>query len=217
MTMGMLAILLALGTWQVHRLYWKLGILTQIAQAEAGPPQPLTADPDPWTKVEVTGTFRSDLTALYGAEVRDTRTGPTMGSELIVPLERRDGPPVLVDRGWVPAERPAPLTQPSGPVTVVGYVRPGSGPSWFSAKDDVAGRQFFTLDPAVIGQALGLRAVTPFAVIAMGQDKPGDWPAPAEHLPQPPNNHLSYAITWYGLAAALVVIFIIWARKAVRA
>ena len=42
-------------------------------------------------------------------------------------------------------------------------------------------------------------------------------PIPAEHLPRPPNNHLAYAITWYGLAGALLVIFIVWARKAARA
>ena len=39
------------------------------------------------------------------------------------------------------------------------------------------------------------------------------WPDPARHLPRPPNNHLSYAITWYGLAVALLAIFIVWARK----
>ena len=42
----------------------------------------------------------------------------------------------------------------------------------------------------------------------------GSAPIPAEHLPRPPNNHLQYAITWYGLAVALLVIFIVWARKA---
>jgi surfeit locus 1 family protein len=35
-------------------------------------------------------------------------------------------------------------------------------------------------------------------------------------LPRPPNNHLSYVITWYGLAAALAVIFAAWVRKALR-
>jgi len=46
---------------------------------------------------------------------------------------------------------------------------------------------------------------------------PTELPIPEQHLPQPPNNHLAYAITWYGLAGALLVIFITWARKATRA
>jgi surfeit locus 1 family protein len=211
-----MALLLSLGTWQVERLHWKRGILAQIAQAEASPPAVLAPEPRPWSKVAVTGRLRNDLTALYGAEVRDTRAGPTMGSELIVPLEREEAPPVLVDRGWVPASRRTPLRQPQGKVTVVGYVRPPDQPGWFSARDDVAGRQFFTLDPAAIGRALGLAAVAPFTVVALGEPPSEGWPIPAQHLPQPPNNHLSYAVTWYSLAAALLVIFLFWSQKALH-
>ena len=69
-------ILLALGTWQVHRLHWKEAILAQIARAEAAPPVPLTGTPGPFTKVSVTGQLRNDLSASYGADVRDTPTGP---------------------------------------------------------------------------------------------------------------------------------------------
>lgn len=216
MTLVMLVVLLGLGTWQVQRLHWKRAILADIARAEAGPPVPLSGEPGPWTKVEATGTLRNDLTALYGAEVRDTRAGPTMGSELIVPLMREGAPPVLVDRGWVPATRHGPLAQPQGTVAIVGYVRPEEHAAWFSANDDVTGRQFYTLDPAVIGRALGLPAVAPFTLMALGDAPPEHWPEPAQHLPRPPNNHLSYAITWYGLAAALLVVFVLWARKAVR-
>jgi surfeit locus 1 family protein len=215
MTIAMLAVLIGLGTWQVQRLQWKRAILASIAQAEASPPIPLTNAPEPYTKVVATGTLRDDLSALYGAEVRDTRSGPELGGELIVPLERDGQPPLLVDRGWVPNARRSPLTQPQGQVSIIGYVRPADQKSWFSAKDDVPGRQFFTLNPAAIAHALQLPAIAPFTLVALGEALPDRWPAPAQHLPQPPNNHLSYAITWYGLAVALVVIFILWARKAV--
>jgi len=215
-TLLMLLVLIGLGTWQVERLQWKRGVLAQIAVAEAGAPAPLTDAPEPYTKVVVTGRLRTDLAALYGAEVRETLSGPEMGSELIVPLERDGKPPVLVDRGWVPSTRKAPLSQPDGVTTVVGYVRPAAEPGLFSAKDDPVARLFYTLDPAAIGRALGLPTVAPYTIVALGDTPPQRWPDPAKHLPRPPNNHLSYAITWYGLAAALVVIFILWARKTVR-
>ena len=67
---------------------------------------------------------------------------------------------------------------------------------------------------ATLGATLGLGKVAPFTLVEMGDAPPEHWPDPAQHLPRPPNNHLSYAITWYGLAFALVVIFSIWARKA---
>jgi surfeit locus 1 family protein len=208
-TLVMLAILLSLGVWQVHRLAWKTAILDQIARAEAAPGVPLPADPQPFTKVRVEGRFRDDLAALYAAEGRDLRTGPQMGAELIVPLERPGADPVLVDRGWVPVTPPFPKAPP-GVAIAEGYVRPEEHPGMFSATDDVAGRHFFTLDPQAIGAALGLAKVAPFTVVAMG---PPGMPDPAKELPRPPNNHLTYALTWFGLAVTLLVIFLIYARK----
>jgi len=232
MTTVMFLVLIGLGTWQVQRLAWKEAILAQIARAEAEAPIPLPATPDaavpdsfipaPFTKVAVTGTLVHGKSALYGAEVRDTRAGPDLGAQLIEPLQRVGAPPLLVDRGWVPLKRTAPVAMPQGTVTIAGYVHPADTPGLFSAQDDVAGRHFYTMDPAAIGAALGLDRVAPFILIALGPPtspvaSPGapiDLPIPAEHLPRPPNNHLQYAITWYGLAAALLVIFAVWAHKA---
>ena len=217
MAMVMLAVLLGLGTWQVMRLHWKLGLLAQIARAEAAPAVPLPAAPDPFTKVQATGHLRDDLSASYGAEVRDTPVGTELGTQLITPLEVPDGDVILVDRGWVPDKRPHPIARAEGDVTVEGYVRPSDKQSMFSATDNLAAREFYTLDASAIGSALGLHRVAPFILVAMGPSPPEHYPDPAHHLPRPPNNHLSYAITWYGLAVALVVIFVLWARKALDA
>jgi surfeit locus 1 family protein len=241
MTAVMLLVLLALGSWQVKRLFWKQALLAQIAQAEAAEPIPLarieaqgtgTATPSPFTKISVTGTFLPDETALYGAEVRDVAPGPgmggsAMGAQLIEPLREADGELILVDRGWVPLSRSGPLDQPMGEapggmVTVSGYVRPGDTQHWFSAADDPPSRRFFTLDPHAIGMAIGHPEVRPFVLVVLAAGGATGtvvehWPDPARHLPRPPNNHLSYVITWYGLAVALLAVFSIWARKGLRA
>ena len=214
MAAAMLAVLLGLGTWQVQRLHWKRTVLAQIARAEAAPAVALTAEPEPYAKVQVTGRLRDDLSASYGAEVRDTPAGTQLGTQLIEPLERADGEAILVDRGWVPDKRLRPIARPEGDVTLEGYVRPSETPGLFSATDNPAARLFYTLDAPAIGAALGLHHVAPFILVAVGSAPPERYPDPARHLPRPPNNHLSYAITWYGLAVALVVIFVLWARKA---
>jgi len=216
MTLLMLAVLIGLGTWQVNRLLWKTRILEDIARAETAPAQALPAIPQPFAKVQVTGRPRPGATALFGAEVRPTPTGADMGARLIIVLDRMDGPPVLVDRGWVPTRYPPPASPDS--LTVTGYVHPGDSPSLFSAADDVAARRFYTLDPRAIGTALGVQDALPFVLVALGPAPsatpvPPGIPDPARHLPRPPNNHLIYAATWYGFAATLVVIFFLWARK----
>jgi len=209
----MVLILVGLGTWQVFRLQWKLGILAEIAAAERAAPVPLGAAPPRFAKVSVTGHFLYDKAADYGADVRDTSRGPAMGAQQIVPLVRPGAPPVLVDRGWIPESSAAPVDDPPGEVTVTGYVRPTELPHWFTPAPDLAARRFYTLDTAAIGLALGLPQPEPFVLIALGKILPETYPIPAQHLPRPPNDHLSYAITWYGLAVAAIVVFTVWARK----
>ena len=210
----MLVVLIGLGTWQVQRLLWKSAILQEIALAEARPGQPLPSDPTPFAKVIVTGRLRPAPSGLFGAEVRTLPTGPAMGARWIGILDRPAGKPVLVDLGWVPAGLTVPARDAE--VTLQGFVHPGDTGSWFSASDDLSGRRFYTLDPTRIAAALGVADALPFVIIALGPTPAERWPDPAKHLPRPPNNHLIYAVTWYGFAVTLVIIFFLWARKAIR-
>lgn len=205
-----LGVLLALGTWQVQRLGWKTQLLADIAAAEANPAIPIPAEPQPWTKVAVTGRLDHGREALLGLEVR----GPVLGTHLLVPLLREDAPAILVDRGWVPLEGSRPIARPEGPVTLEGYVRPGETLGLFAATDDTAGRRFYSFVPAAIGAALGLGGVAPYGLVVLG---PADGlPDPARTLPRPTNSHLGYAITWYGLALSLLGVFAVWARRRLR-
>jgi surfeit locus 1 family protein len=219
MTLVMLAILISLGVWQLHRLTWKLGILAQIDHAEAAPAVPLPAHPSLFQKVAVTGTLRPGAVILYGADVRDTPQGPQMGGQLIEPLIRSDGPPVLVDLGWVPDRGPGAADTPpakGGPATVEGYIRLPEHPGAFSPKDDPAIHRFYTLNPQAMAAALGLADAAPFTLIAMGHVADGVYPSPATALPRPPNDHFGYALTWFGLAATLAGVFAAWARGVLK-
>jgi surfeit locus 1 family protein len=212
--LAMLLLLLGLGTWQLHRLAWKRGLLAQIDAAERAPAIPLPPAPPPFAKVRAAGRLRPDLAALYGAEVREARGGPVLGGQLIVPLERPGAAPLLVDLGWVPGDRPGQRSLPAAETTVEGFLHPADHPGWFAAPDNPVARQFYTLDPAAIGAALGLPAVLPYTLVVLG---PPGLPDPARHLPRPPNDHLQYALTWFGLAGALIVIFSLYVRKVYRA
>jgi surfeit locus 1 family protein len=210
MTLPVMLVLLGLGTWQAQRLAWKAGILARIDAAEAGPPMPLPGDPVPFTKVEAAGRFDHARESLVGLEVR----GAVLGSRLVTPLLREGAPAILVDRGWVPLERREGVDRPEGALSVTGWVRPTERVGWFSAADDPAGRRFYTFDPATIGPALGLSAVARYGLVALGEGT--GLPQPDRRLPRPSNNHLGYAITWYGLAAALAGVFLVWARRRMK-
>jgi surfeit locus 1 family protein len=209
----MLAILVGLGTWQVERLKWKTALLAQIDAAEAAPGVPLPGDPAPFEKVRIQGRLLGSRRANYAAEVHDTRAGPVLGTQLVVPMQRAGAATVLVDLGWIPSDQRQSVKIPDGAVSIDGYVRPAEHPGWFSATDSPATHEFYTLDPQAIAASLGVQDAAPFTLIAMGPPPPAGYPDPAQHLPRPPNNHLQYALTWYGLAVVLVVIFIAYVRR----
>jgi surfeit locus 1 family protein len=220
-----LALLIGLGTWQLQRLHWKTALLAELAAAQAAPPVPATRDVTPFAHISATGRFRAGAEAFLGLEVR----GSTLGGSLIAVLDRAEAPPLLVERGWAPFEGGA-VQRPEGEVTVTGYARPSERRGVLAAEDDVARRRFLTFDTTRMAAALGAPDALPYAltVVAPGPARPaggfgqtpapmtGPLPDPARGFPAPRNPHLGYALTWYGLALAWVVVFTLWARKRIR-
>lgn len=210
-----LAILLALGTWQVQRLAWKNAWIAELRAAEALPPEPLPAEIDDpaavvFRRFAVTGRFRHDLSVLVGVHERDRR----LGNYLFTPLERAQGDPVWIVRGWVPYEAPFAVPKPEGEVTVVGFLMLPERRGWFTPDDKPADRRFWAFQPEPINRAVGLDRSTPFAIAAIGPDR--EPPIPQRRPATPRNDHLGYAITWYGLAVALIAFWVAWARKLLR-
>ncbi len=208
-TVIMLVVLIGLGVWQLNRMAWKQGLLDQIALAEAQPAIDLPENPAAFAKIRLTGVFRDDLWSLYGAQGRDTMQSTQMGAQLLGVMDRPSGGPVLVALGWVAGINAHPA---AGPATIEGFIRPAEQAGLFAASDDLRTRRFYTLDPAAIGAALGVK-LAPYTVIAIG---PAGMPDPARSLPRPPNNHFGYALTWFSFAVILIVIFLIHARKTLR-
>jgi len=211
-------LLLGLGTWQVQRLGWKSDILARMDAAESSPAVPLFETSEPYTRVTLTGRFDHLREVMLGVEPRHG----VLGGNLVTPLLRAPEPTVLVDRGWVPFDRGGVIIQrPAGEVTIEGWIMPGEKPGRFSAQDDLTNRRFYTFDPAAIGAAIGLRRLEPFGVVALAPSAdpaapPPSTPVlpePSRTLPRPSNNHLGYAITWYGLAVALAYVLVAYARR----
>ncbi|MEQ8347155.1 MAG: SURF1 family protein [Sneathiellaceae bacterium] len=219
-TLPSLVVLIVLGTWQMERLAWKSDLLDRIHERMAGPAEPLPQgelSPAAWEyrRVTVTGRY------LPAQEFHLLATSPrgNAGFHVITPLQRADdGELLLIDRGWVPAERKAPEQRPgSGPpegeVQVTGVVRKPWPQGWFVADNDVAGNLWFWPDLAAMGAALG-RPVEPYMVEVDAREDPETvFPMGGQTRVNIPNNHLEYALTWYGFAVALAVIYLLWHRR----
>jgi surfeit locus 1 family protein len=220
--------LLALGTWQVQRLYWKEGLLQTIDQRTHAAPVPLaevekrfaaTGDVD-YTPVTVTGTF------LYRGERHFFATWEGQsGFDVFTPLHLEDGRFVLINRGFVPydlkdaAKRPQ--SQLAGQVTVTGLARNPlpAKPSMMLPDNDLHKNIFYWKDRDAMAASAGLPAgagLVPFFVDADATPNPGGLPVGGVTVIDLPNSHLQYAVTWYGLAAALAGVLIFRLRRPVK-
>jgi surfeit locus 1 family protein len=208
--------LLSLGIWQIDRLAWKEAILASIAHAERAPPVPMPAAPSSFEKVFVTGLPDPATVSLFGDDVRATKTDDTViGGDLIVVLRRVEAPPILVDLGWMPYSDFGQIVLPHR-LSVSGFAQAPERPNYFTPKDDPSGHQFYLLAPARIGAALGVPDLAPFVLVAVGEPPAWGWPEPAANLPRPPNDHLQYALTWFGLAGVLLAQYLYWCFKVYR-
>lgn len=212
-----LIILGGLGTWQVERLYWKRDLMATIAARMAEPATEIPPQAD-WPSldlkrieyhhVKLSGHFLNGQELYYFAQDEEG----TSGFDIVTPFMLDDGRIVLVDRGFVPKELKDPsrraLGQIEGPATLVGVTRAPQQRGIFTAPDDVAGNMWFTRDPAAMSQALKLENVAPFYVEAGAAPNVGGFPVGGQTKITIPNNHLQYAITWYGLAIVLLAIYL---------
>ena len=213
-TLPALLVLLGLGSWQLQRLDWKEAL---IAEREAGlraAPVRLPATPDladvAHRRVTVAGRFLHEGELFFGARVHKG----VSGVEVLTPLRLDDGRIVLVNRGWVPlkrrdrAERSESLDRGRG--EIAGVLRPERRASgWLAPRNDAAAGYWFFYEVGAMARHLGLDLLP-----AVLEALPGPDPArlPVGRLPETSlaSNHLQYAITWYALALALAVIYLIY-------
>lgn len=216
-------ILSMLGVWQVQRLGWKTDLIERVETGLSAPPVPAPG-PDDWaaldtaameyTPMSVTGTFDHARTA-YVTYTLTRPKGPAggLGYMVMTPLLTDDGWTAYVNRGFVPADRRAPETRPEsiveGETTVVGLLRGRSLKPWFVPGDNAADNVWLSRDPALYAAAYGAPSdrIAPYIIDAVyDPDLPGGLPQGGETIVSFSNNHLGYALTWFGLAAALAVM-----------
>lgn len=225
-----LAVLVSLGTWQMQRLAWKEALIARATERVKSPPVALparatweTADFEAmeYTVVTVEGRALPHLEWHAFADLPKPK-GPIGGTGWFVlsAVELADGGVVLVNRGFVPARAKDPATRTagawSGPVRIEGLLRRREARGMVSPADDPAGNVWFVRDARVMAAAAGLdpARVAPFTVDAVfTATPPGGLPQAGETQLVFTNNHLGYAVTWYGLAGALVAVFTVFARR----
>lgn len=224
-----LATLLALGTWQAQRLYWKEHLLADMAARRIAAPVSLAeieamaarGEDIDYRPVSVSGVFANNRERHFFATWR----GQT-GYHVYTPLQLSDGRFLFVNRGFTPFESKEPEMRKQGQLTGVQNVtglaraRLAERPSSIVPDNDLSKNIFYWKDLDAMASSTDIPAdrLVPFFVDAGDAPNPKGLPIGAVTQFDLPNNHLQYAVTWYGLAVALVGVgfFAVLRRKTVR-
>jgi surfeit locus 1 family protein len=204
------AVLIGLGVWQVQRLQWKQGVLTEItARIAVGPVAlPVNVNPkaDAYLPVTVSG-------ALGGQELRVLTSEPDLGGpgfrviSVLTAGDRR----VMVDLGYVPADQ-ADVSRMAPAVTITGNLHWPDELDGFTPDPD--GALWFARDTPAMAEALDAEPVLIVARDIAPNDL-GVTPLPVGTTGIP-NDHLNYAITWFSLAAVWAVMSLFLIRRTAR-
>jgi len=215
-----LLICLALGAWQIERLFWKQDLIAQraaaIAAAPTAVPQTLAeARGMEFRHVSDEGVFLNDKEIFLGA----TSDAGGQGYQILTPLLEPGGRVVFVNRGYIPAELKDPAKRIAGQIAGMaraeGLLRlpPGGKPNWFLPDNRPDLNFWFWVDLPAMSSAVKLDRVALFYIDADATPNPGGWPKGGVTRLSLPNNHLQYATTWFSLAVALIVIYVLFHRR----
>ncbi|MDC9700926.1 MAG: SURF1 family protein [Alphaproteobacteria bacterium] len=214
-------LLLYLGMWQLRRLSWK---------------EELSADLDvKWNKAplalsEVDKLHREGFNIDYfPVKFEAVLSGSPYlrfywvhegkpGWRFIVPVHLSDGRILMLDRGFSEMYESSGrfvtgtlFESPVGEVAVVGRVLRSHSPGFFTPANDPGSNMWYWPDILAMSLMYGLdrRRVVPYLV----SQEEGDAVAGlvwSEFFPHLSNRHLVYALQWFGLAAVLIVIYVIF-------
>ena len=201
-------VLMGLGVWQVQRLAWKTDLIARVDARVAADPVPapppaewagLTAENAEYRRVSVGGEYRPDSDVLVQAV---TERGA--GFWVMTPLVTDDGWTVLVNRGFVAADRRDDRPLPQGPQAVTGLLRLSQPDGAFLRANDPDAGRWYSRDTQAIAATLGLPDVAPYFIDA---DRAGDaQPIGGLTVIAFRNSHLTYALTWFAMAGGLLVL-----------
>lgn len=233
-TLAMVIVFVGLGLWQLQRRIEKHALIAalteRLAAAPAPLPQPsqwsaLTPEHDEFRRVRLAATYQPRPDAMVyssGSAVREDVAGP--GTWAFMPASLLGGETVVINTGFVQntmqdrAQQDRAVTRlvTRQPVTLTGYIRFPETAGALTPPENMTKRLWFTRDHLAMARSLGWaeggKPVAPFYIDL-------EMPAPESGIPKPgpltvhlKDDHLQYAITWFGLAGAVVIAFGVWLR-----
>ena len=211
-----LAVLLWLGMWQLSRADWKAGLIADFERAAAAAPASLDevlCGPD--------NRRIGKVVAVKGAEGLQLRVfGQNSAGQAgwrifqaVRPGCYSSSGGVLVETGFEPFQiDEGPYSAPAAPENTVGKFIVEAWPdrSPFAAENAPRRNEWHWFDASAMADFLNSGPIDRRLILTKLEGMP------AHLIRTPPATHIGYAVTWFGMAMALVVIYALFHARAGR-
>ena len=230
-TLLLLLVFIGLGVWQLQRRVEKHALIAVLDARLAATPVPLppsaewsklTPQRDEFLRVSFLATYEARLDAMVyssGSAIRPDISGP--GTWAFIPARLPSGETVAINAGFVAntmqdrdvQDRAVARLITGQPVEMTGYIRFPETAGVLTPNVEQSKRLWFTRDHMAMAEAFGWNKVAPFYIDLETPVPPSGIPKPGPLDVQLRDEHMQYAITWFTLAAAVVIAFGVWLRR----
>lgn len=211
-----LAVLVGLGTWQAQRIEPKNQLIRSIEEGLAAAPVmlPIHLD-DPAAVAYRRFSFDGVASSADPVRVFGTNLQGQTGFHLYKPVVREFGRAVIVNFGWIPFELKTMPALPTGPVSIEGVLMESPVAGIFTVDNDPANGNWYIADVHEIASHYGLSSKDyyHFRLFADHDGGPRDLPRGGQVRVNIPNNHFEYMLTWFGIAAGLISVYVVFGYK----
>jgi len=199
-------IVLSLGTWQVFRLYSKSKLISDLENNLKRNSIDFNVDIDKeYTKVLLKKKNLKSKIFLYHLNKGE------IGFKVIVPYEVNSSLLVLVDKGWIRKDKINSIKNSLlNDDMIEGYTKKIREKKLFTPKNNVKEDFLYSVEIDNLKKSLN-KNIYPLLIIQTSKTKKDI--IPNDYRVSLSNNHLQYAITWYGLALFTIIFFLYYRKK----
>jgi surfeit locus 1 family protein len=218
-----------LGVWQVNRLAEKEALIAEVDHQLTQPPYDIPSA-DQWNLIAL-DTYAYHPLTLVGHYVNEAAVlvftnlpepkgrfgGP--GYWVMTPFEPTTGGTVFVNRGFVPESSKGSILSapgPEGQQTLTGIALEPEAAGAFTPAPDSAHRIEWIRDPTRLAAMSGTTGPIFGLTVDAPAGEPGALPQGGETVIEFPNNHLGYAMTWFGFALLTPALLAFWVYRQLR-
>ena len=200
-----------LGTWQLKRLDWKNSLIKNFDELRKSSATNLTLNiNEEFLKIKARGTINRNNKIFFPAKTFNGKAGVRLASEFIL----NTGEIYLLDEGWFKNSDFEYFKNNKDifEIDVVGYIRYPREAKLFTPKNNKAKNEWYTYDLEEISNFFSKTLNKRIFIKKINLNKE-IFLIPASHIHKFRNNHLQYAITWFCMSFAFLIMFLVYVKK----